>query len=296
MNRKKKSKYTQRKAEKRPPITYDPKVFEESFRKRLGQTPLEWIAAKVESGSPISSIQYLFEISAAAIAQRNYCAPQSFERYYNQYLKKGKAKGSRRQMPESVERNYINFMKKEEPKTIRRRTAKAYNKLVRDRIPELIESSEKECVIEILDTDRYIEMLDKKLDEELAEYQESKSLEELADLLEVMGAVVKARGYTWEQLTSVRKKKHAERGGFDKKIFLKEFREYELSQPETTSEPEKSPSNAGKQWTKTEEGQLRAEFDSGMTISDIASKHKRSIKAISARLVKLELLPEETKW
>lgn len=41
-------------------------------------------------------------------------------------------------------------------------------------------------------------MLDAKLTEELAEYQESKSLEELADLLEVMGAVVKARGYTWE--------------------------------------------------------------------------------------------------
>ena len=46
--------------------------------------------------------------------------------------------------------------------------------------------------------------------------------EELADLLEVMGAVVKARGYTWEDLTRVRKEKRAARGAFDQKIFLKE--------------------------------------------------------------------------
>ena len=88
---------------------------------------------------------------------------------------------------------------------------KVYNKLVRDRIPEIIESSGKRCVCETLSEERYIAMLDEKLNEELAEYQESKSLEELADLLEVMGAVVKARGYTWEELTAVRKKKKAER-------------------------------------------------------------------------------------
>ena len=68
-------------------------------------------------------------------------------------------------------------------------------------------------------------MLDAKLDEELAEYQESKSLEELADLLEVVRAVVKARGWTWEQLEQVRKEKAAKRGGFEKKIFLKEVTE-----------------------------------------------------------------------
>ena len=68
-------------------------------------------------------------------------------------------------------------------------------------------------------------MLDAKLGEELVEYQESKSLEELADLLEVMDAVVKARGYTWEQLTDIRKKKKKERGGFEKRILLKEVYE-----------------------------------------------------------------------
>ena len=97
-----------------------------------------------------------------------------------------------------------------------------HNKLVRDRIPEIIASSGKTCVTEVLPNDAYIQALDAKLNEELAEYQQSKSLEELADLLEVMGAVVKARGYTWDDLTRVRKEKRAQRGAFEQRIFLKE--------------------------------------------------------------------------
>ena len=89
-----------------------------------------------------------------------------------------------------------------------------YNKLVRDRIPEIIEASGKTCAVEVLPNDAYIQALDAKLSEELAEYQQSKSLEELADLLEVMGAVVKARGYTWDELTRVRKEKRAQRGAW----------------------------------------------------------------------------------
>ena len=100
--------------------------------------------------------------------------------------------------------------------------AKVYQKLVRDRIPEIIEADGKTCVIETLSDSRYLEMLDAKLAEELAEYQESKSLEELADLLEVMRAVVQARGWTWGQLEQVRQEKAMQRGGFEKKILLKE--------------------------------------------------------------------------
>ena len=100
--------------------------------------------------------------------------------------------------------------------------AKQYHKLVRDRIPEIIEASGKACICETLSHEDYISLLDKKLNEELAEYQESKSLEELADLLEVMQAVVEARGWTMEELETVRKKKAAERGGFERKIMLKE--------------------------------------------------------------------------
>ena len=99
---------------------------------------------------------------------------------------------------------------------------KIYNKLVRDRLPEIIETDGKTCITEILSDTQYLEMLDTKLTEELAEYQESKSLEDLADLLEVMQAVVEARGWSWEQLEQVRQAKAAQRGGFARKILLKE--------------------------------------------------------------------------
>lgn len=102
---------------------------------------------------------------------------------------------------------------------------KAYHKLVRDRIPEIIEADGKTCVCETLSDEDYISLLDRKLNEELAEYQESKSLEELADLLEVIQAVVKARGWTVEELEQVRAEKATKRGGFEKKILLREVRE-----------------------------------------------------------------------
>ena len=101
-------------------------------------------------------------------------------------------------------------------------SAISFYKLVRDRIPEIIEADGKACVCETLSDKEYLCLLDQKLNEELAEYQESKSLEELADLLEVMQAVVKARGWTMEQLESLRAEKAAKRGGFEKKLLLKE--------------------------------------------------------------------------
>ena len=58
---------------------------------------------------------------------------------------------------------------------------KVYNKLVRDRIPEIIEASGAECKTEILSDEKYLEMIDAKLDEELAEYHKDQNLEELAD-------------------------------------------------------------------------------------------------------------------
>ena len=102
---------------------------------------------------------------------------------------------------------------------------KTYHKLVRDRIPEIIEADGKTCVYETLSDEAYIRLLDQKLNEELAEYQESKSLEELADLLEVMQAVVRARGWTLDELEQVRADKAAERGGFVKKILLTAVKE-----------------------------------------------------------------------
>lgn len=97
-----------------------------------------------------------------------------------------------------------------------------YNKLVRDRIPEIIEAGGKTCTCEILSDEDYLRMVDAKLDEELAEYHKDQNIEELADLLEVIYAAVKARGYTMEQLETVRAEKAAKRGAFEKKLLLKE--------------------------------------------------------------------------
>ena len=107
----------------------------------------------------------------------------------------------------------------------RRMHQKEYNKLVRDRIPEVIESSGKSCTTEILSAEDYLRMIDAKLDEELTEYHKDQNIEELADLLEVIRAAAIARGYTIEELERVRAEKATKRGGFEKKILLVEVQE-----------------------------------------------------------------------
>ena len=102
-----------------------------------------------------------------------------------------------------------------------------YHKLVRDRIPEIIEKDGKTCVCSVLSQQDYITLLDQKLNEELAEYQESKSMEELADLLEVIRAVAAARGSSIGEVEKIRQEKAAERGGFEKRILLVEVRSEE---------------------------------------------------------------------
>jgi len=102
---------------------------------------------------------------------------------------------------------------------------KQYHKLVRDKIPGIIRQTGSTCSYRILEQEQYLTCLDVKLNEELAEYQQSKSLEELADLLEVMRAVVTARGYTWQELEDIRQEKYNRRGGFADRIFLEEVRQ-----------------------------------------------------------------------
>ena len=97
-----------------------------------------------------------------------------------------------------------------------------YTKLVRDRIPEIIKNSGKQCACTTLSEKEFLIMLDEKLNEELAEYQESKSMEELADLLEVIRTVAVARGSSIEEVEAIRRDKAAKRGGFEKKILLTE--------------------------------------------------------------------------
>ena len=100
-----------------------------------------------------------------------------------------------------------------------------YRKLVRDRIPEIIKQAGQTCACSVLSDDEYLKMLDEKLNEELAEYQESKSMEELADLLEVVRAVAWARGSSPEELEEIRRQKAEKRGGFEKRILLEEVTE-----------------------------------------------------------------------
>ena len=97
-----------------------------------------------------------------------------------------------------------------------------YNKLVRDKIPEIIEADGKTCKTEILSDEAYLRMVDAKLDEELSEYHKEQNIEELADLLEVLYAAALARGYTLEELENVRASKAEKRGAFREKILLKE--------------------------------------------------------------------------
>lgn len=100
-----------------------------------------------------------------------------------------------------------------------------YDKLVRDKIPEIIESTGKKAIYRILDEAEYKEYLEKKLDEEVAEFHESKSVEELADILEVVFALMEAQGSSGSELGSMRRRKRHERGAFGKRICLIEVEE-----------------------------------------------------------------------
>lgn len=100
-----------------------------------------------------------------------------------------------------------------------------YNKLVRDNIPDIIEADGKTCTIEILSKANYLDMLEAKLGEELEEYKKDQNIEELADLMEVIYALSKAHGITPTELEKIRVEKSEKRGGFEKRILLKEVME-----------------------------------------------------------------------
>jgi len=100
-----------------------------------------------------------------------------------------------------------------------------YNKLVRDRIPDIIKASGKKCVTAMLEHAEYLTQLEKKLIEECDEYLASKDvrgqIEELADILEVVYALAEAKGVTVEELESIRTRKAEERGAFKERTLLK---------------------------------------------------------------------------
>ena len=91
-------------------------------------------------------------------------------------------------------------------------------KLVRDKIPQIISNEGKEPIIRTLSDEEYLRELDKKLNEEVAEYQADKSIEEMADILEVLFAICESRGHSIEELMRVKNKKQDERGAFKERI------------------------------------------------------------------------------
>jgi predicted house-cleaning noncanonical NTP pyrophosphatase (MazG superfamily) len=113
---------------------------------------------------------------------------------------------------------------KGENKTLEKKSIK-YNKLIRDRIPEIIEAQGKKTIVEVLDSEKYKKYLDVKLVEELKEYQESGSIEELADLVEVVYAILNYMGISLKEFEEIRRAKVNKRGAFDKRLLLKEVTE-----------------------------------------------------------------------
>jgi len=99
---------------------------------------------------------------------------------------------------------------------------KMYNKLVRDKIPEIIENSGRKAIIEKVSDEQYYKLLNEKLDEERKEYLESLRVEELADLVEVIYAILEYKKVTVEDFEKMRIEKAAKRGAFKERILLKE--------------------------------------------------------------------------
>jgi predicted house-cleaning noncanonical NTP pyrophosphatase (MazG superfamily) len=95
-----------------------------------------------------------------------------------------------------------------------------YNKAIRDKIPEIIESTGKDFKVVKLSNDEFLPELEKKLREELQEYEESKSIVELADMLEVIFGIAKLKGVDEKELNDIRLTKLNERGKFSENLFL----------------------------------------------------------------------------
>ncbi len=98
---------------------------------------------------------------------------------------------------------------------------KVYDKLVRDRIPEIIESSGNKCEIEVVSDEVALEYLYKKLNEEVSELLEDKNLDEIADVMEVLFAIGSKYGYSEEDVLNRRNKKKYTRGSFEDNLILK---------------------------------------------------------------------------
>lgn len=95
-----------------------------------------------------------------------------------------------------------------------------YNKLVRDKIPQIIEAAGKKAVVRKANDSEYQDYLNKKLQEEVGEFLKSHDPGELADILEVILALSVVDGIAFDTLVEMAAKKRELRGGFDQRIVL----------------------------------------------------------------------------
>ena len=102
---------------------------------------------------------------------------------------------------------------------------KVFNKLVRDKIPDIILADNQLPVTRVLKDDEYVEALNNKLLEEVKEYLDGNNVNEIADILEVIRAIVEQQGLTMEEIEEKRVKKAEKRGAFKDKIFLEKIME-----------------------------------------------------------------------
>ena len=95
-----------------------------------------------------------------------------------------------------------------------------YKKAIRDKIPEIIEKDGYSSNVKIMSNEEFLLEIEKKLSEEVSEYQNDKNPEELADILEVVYRIGELRGISKDELEKIRVKKANERGSFEKNLFL----------------------------------------------------------------------------
>ena len=97
-----------------------------------------------------------------------------------------------------------------------------YDKLVRDRIIDIIETKGGQATWHVATDEEYRQKLREKLREEVSEFFENPSQEEMADVFEVITAVLKEQGWALEDIVALQKKKRGERGGFERRLILEE--------------------------------------------------------------------------
>lgn len=97
---------------------------------------------------------------------------------------------------------------------------KVYKKLVRDNIPDIITAKGDSAITRILSEEEFSEALKQKLCEESNEFLTDGTVEELADIYEVLLALLEHMGISFESFEKLRNKKALEKGGFSHRIFL----------------------------------------------------------------------------